>query len=125
MAMTERSTVVGVFTDPGLADVAIEELVGAGFRDDQISLSRHEDTDSDVSWIGRIDSLLSGLKDSDRSIVERLVSMGVPEEEARYYQGELELGRSIVTVEAGDRREDAIEILRSNGGYDATTRRGA
>ncbi len=125
MAMTERSTVVGVFTDPGLADVAIEELVGAGFRDDQISLSRHEDTDSDVSWIGRIDSLLSGLKDSDRSIVERLVSMGVPEEEARYYQGELKLGRSIVTVEAGDRREDALEILRSNGGYDATTRRGA
>jgi len=124
MAMTERSTVVGVFTDPGLADVAIEELVGAGFRDDQISLSRHEDTDSDVSWIGRIDSLLSGLKDSDRSIVERLVSMGVPEEEARYYQGELKLGRSIVTVEAGDRREDAIEILRSNGGYDATIRRG-
>ena len=122
MAMTERSTVVGVFTDPGLADVAIEELVGAGFRDDQISLSRHEDTDSDVSWIGRIDSLLSGLKDSERSIVERLVSMGVPEEEARYYQGELELGRSIVTVEAGDRREDAIEILRSNGGYDSTTR---
>ena len=125
MAMPERSTVVGVFTDPGLADVAIEELVGAGFRDDQISLSRHEDTDSDVSWIGRIDSLLSGLKVSDRSIVKRLVSMGVPEEEARYYQGELELGRSIVTVEAGDRREDALEILRSNGGYDATTRRGA
>ncbi len=125
MAMTERSTVVGVFTDPGLADVAIEELVGAGFRDDQISLSRHEDTDSDVSWIGRIDSLLSGLKDSDRSIVKRLVSMGVPEEEARYYQGELELGRSIVTVEAGDRREDALEILRSNGGYDSTTRHGA
>ena len=122
MAITERSTVVGVFTDPGLADVAIEELVGAGFRDDQISLSRHEDTDSDVSWIGRIDSLLSGLKDSDRSIVKRLVSMGVPEEEARYYQGELELGRTIVTVEAGDRREDALEILRSNGGYDATTR---
>ena len=59
MAMTERSTVVGVFTDPGLADVAIEELVGAGFRDDQISLSRHEDTDSDVSFIGRTKSLLS------------------------------------------------------------------
>ena len=122
MAMPERSTVVGVFTDPGLADVAIEELVGAGFRDDQISLSRHEDTDSDVSFIGRTKSLLSGLKGSDRSIVKRLVSMGVPEEEARYYQGELELGRSIVTVEAGDRREDALEILRSNGGYDATTR---
>ncbi len=51
--------------------------------------------------------------------------MGVPEEEARYYQSELEFGRTIVTVEAGDRREDALEILRSNGGHDATTQRGA
>ena len=125
MAMTERSTVVGVFTEPGLADRAIEELERAGFRDDQISLSRHEDTDRNVGIVGRITSLLSELKGSDRSIVKRLVSMGVPEEEARYYQGELELGRTIVTVEAGDRREDALEILRSNGGYDTTTRRGA
>ena len=122
MEMPERSTVVGVFTEPGLADRAIDELERAGFRDDQISLSRHEDTDRNVGIVGRITSLLSGLKGSDRSIVKRLVSMGVPEEEARYYQGELELGRTIVTVEAGDRREDALEILRSNGGYDATTR---
>ena len=122
MEMPERSTVVGVFTEPGLADRAIDELERAGFRDDQISLSRHEDTDRNVGIVGRITSLLSQLKGSDRSIVKRLVSMGVPEDEARYYQGELELGRSIVTVEAGDRREDALEILRSNGGYDATTR---
>ena len=122
MEMPERSTVVGVFTEPGLADRAIDELERAGFRDDQISLSRHEDTDSNVGIVGRITSLLSELKGSDRSIVKRLVSMGVPEDEARYYQGELELGRTIVTVEAGDRREDALEILRSNGGYDATTR---
>ena len=123
MEMPERSTVVGVFTEPGLADRAIDELERAGFRDDQISLSRHEDTDRNAGGIvGRITSLLSELKGSDRSIVKRLVSMGVPEDEARYYQGELELGRSIVTVEAGDRREDALEILRSNGGYDATTR---
>ena len=125
MAMTERSTVVGIFTEPGEADRAIDELERAGFRDDQISLSRLEDTDSDVSFIGRVESLLWGLKGSDRSIVKRLTSMGVPEEEARYYQSELELGRSIVTVEAGDRREDAIEILRSNGAYDASTQRGA
>ena len=122
MEMPERSTVVGVFTEPGLADRAIDELERAGFRDDQISLSRHEDTDRNVGIVGRITSLLSELKGSDRSIVKRLVSMGVPEEEARYYQGELELGRTIVTVEAGDRREDALEILHSNGGYDATTR---
>jgi hypothetical protein len=57
-------------------------------------------------------------------IVDDLVAMGLPEEEARYYQSELELGHAIVTVEAGDRREDALVILRSNGAYDITTPRG-
>lgn len=106
MAMTERSTIVGVFTEPGLADRAIEELERAGFRDDHLSLFSH-------------------LTGSDRKIIKKLESMGVPEEEAGYYQGELDLGRTIVTVEAGDRQEDALEILRANGAYDATTRRGA
>lgn len=125
MAMTERSTLVGVFTEPGVADRAIEELEDAGFRDDQLSLSRKADADRDVSFIGRITSLFPDLTGSERDIVKRLVSMGVPEEDARYYQSELELGRSLVTVEAGDRREDAIEIINSNGGYDASTRREA
>jgi hypothetical protein len=52
------------------------------------------------------------------------VAMGIPEEEARYYQSEFELGHPIVAVEAGDRREEALLILRTNGAYDITTPRG-
>jgi len=48
--------------------------------------------------------------------------MGVPEEEARYYQGEFEQGRTIVTVRADGRQQEAIDILRRHGAYDATTR---
>jgi hypothetical protein len=71
--------------------------------------------------VGRIMRLFTGR--TDARIVDDLVAMGVPEEEARYYQSEFELGHPIVTVEAGDRREDALVILRGNGAYDVTTPR--
>jgi len=40
-----------------------------------------------------------------------LVGMGMPEDEARYFEGELAPGRSLVTVRAGDRYEQAVAIL--------------
>src|SRR5436190_127027 len=40
-----------------------------------------------------------------------LTNMGVPEEEAQYYQGEFEQGRTIVTVRTSDRQREAIDIL--------------
>lgn len=55
-------------------------------------------------------------------IIGALTSMGVPEEEARYYQGEFEQGRTLVTVQAGNRSQEAMDILRRNGAYDAGTR---
>jgi hypothetical protein len=52
-----------------------------------------------------------------------LMGMGVPEEEARYYQGEFEAGRALVTVRAGLRREEALAVLQRNGAYDMATRK--
>jgi hypothetical protein len=57
-------------------------------------------------------------------IVGALVSMGVPEEEAHYYSGEFHSGRTLVTVKAEGRQQEAINILHHNGGYDAGTRSG-
>jgi uncharacterized protein (TIGR02271 family) len=51
-----------------------------------------------------------------------LTGMGVPEDEARYYEGEFNAGRTIVTVQAGNRQREALDILRRNGAYDAGTR---
>ena len=50
-------------------------------------------------------------------IVGALVGMAIPEEEARYYQGEVETGRTLVTIKADGRYNEAIDILRSNGAY--------
>jgi hypothetical protein len=57
-------------------------------------------------------------------LVGALVGAGIPEEEAHYYQGEFESGRTIVTVQAEGRADDAKAILRRYGGYDMTGRPG-
>jgi len=57
-------------------------------------------------------------------IVGALIGMGVPEEEAHYYEGEFHSGRTLVTVKADGRQQEATEILHRNGGYAADTRPG-
>lgn len=46
-----------------------------------------------------------------------LTGLGIPEEEAQYYQTEFEAGRTIVTVKAGERHDEAVAILRHYGAY--------
>ena len=58
------------------------------------------------------------------SIIGSLTGMGVPEEEAHFYQKELEAGRPIVTVKSASGQDEAVAILRRNGAYDATTQSG-
>ena len=55
-------------------------------------------------------------------LVGALVGAGIPEDEARYYQDEFEAGRTIVTVQANGRADDAIAIFRRYGAYDMSTR---
>jgi hypothetical protein len=44
--------------------------------------------------------------------------LGASEEEAVFYQREFESGKAIVTVNAGERRAEAENILRRHGGYE-------
>jgi uncharacterized protein (TIGR02271 family) len=54
-----------------------------------------------------------------------LIGMGLSKEEAEYYEGELKAGRTIVTVHAGSRRDEAMHILRQHGGYSMERERAA
>jgi uncharacterized protein (TIGR02271 family) len=56
------------------------------------------------------------------AIAGALVGMGVPEEHAEYYEGEAKAGKTLVTVRAGDRYDDAQQILRNGGAYDVESR---
>jgi len=51
-----------------------------------------------------------------------LIGAGVPEHEAKYYHEEFEAGRTIVTVTADGRADEAMVILRRHGAYDMSNR---
>lgn len=58
------------------------------------------------------------------SIYTALVSLGVPERDASFYQQELQAGRTIVTVKSDGGEEQALAILRHHGAYNATQQAG-
>ncbi|MDY3559752.1 YsnF/AvaK domain-containing protein [Gemmata sp. JC673] len=51
-------------------------------------------------------------------IAGALVGWGVPEEDAEYYQNEVQSGRYLVTVEANGRALEARDILHRRSGFD-------
>jgi uncharacterized protein (TIGR02271 family) len=51
-----------------------------------------------------------------------LIGLGIPREEAEFYEGEFRAGRTLVTVKADGRNAEAQSILRRHGGYDITAR---
>jgi len=56
------------------------------------------------------------------AIAGALVGMGLPEDEAKYYEGEVQGGRTLVTVRADGRYDEARRILRDGGAYDIEDR---
>lgn len=54
-------------------------------------------------------------------LIGALIGLGLPEEEAAYYEGEFKGGRTLVTVRAENRSDEARTIIRRHGGYDRQT----
>lgn len=53
-------------------------------------------------------------------LVGALIGLGIPEDDARYYESEIQGGRFLVTVDAGNRQTEAWSILHRAGGYNRT-----
>jgi len=165
MSFQQRTTIVGVFEDQRHADMAVDELRKAGFRDDQIGVAgRHAEGETEVTTeegshagtgaaagaiagaglgglvgLGIIAGLIPAIGPviaggtlaailanaaggaAIGGLVGALTGSGIPEEEAHYYQGEFEAGRTIVTVKADGRYDEAMAILRRHGAYDMQT----
>jgi uncharacterized protein (TIGR02271 family) len=56
------------------------------------------------------------------AIAGALIGMGLPEEEAKYYEGEVRGGRTLVTVRTDSRYDEARRVLREHGAYDIEDR---
>jgi hypothetical protein len=51
-----------------------------------------------------------------------LIGMGIPDDDAGYYENEFKAGRTLVTVKAGAKAPAAQRIIDGNGGYSKKTR---
>ncbi|HLI25725.1 MAG TPA: general stress protein [Chloroflexota bacterium] len=56
------------------------------------------------------------------AIAGALIGLGIPEEEAHYYEEEVRGGRTLVAVRADGRYDEAQRVLRHYGAYDIQTR---
>src|SRR3954453_17738316 len=59
------------------------------------------------------------------AVAGALVGMGVPKEEADYYEGEVSSGRTLVTVRADGQYDQAQRILRQHRAYDIESGQGS
>ncbi len=99
MTTTNRSIVAGVFSNEEQAKQAMADLQSAGFTDDQIRYSVHK---------------------GGAGILDSLMDLGFGEDEANYYNNEFLAGHTVVTVKDARRQQEAADILRQNGAYDAS-----
>jgi len=52
-----------------------------------------------------------------------LIGMGIPKEEAEFYENEFKAGKTIVTLKADGRASEALGIFRRHGGYEMSSAR--
>jgi uncharacterized membrane protein len=64
--------------------------------------------------IGTTAAVGAGLGAAAGGLVGALVGMGIPEEEARYFEKGLGTEEVLITVKAGDRVMEALAILETN-----------
>ena len=128
MALTGR-TVIGVFDEAANADRAIDALQAAGFSSADIHHSgRGTASTSDGGFFAGVKNFFTGddttTGTTSGHVADDLTNMGVSNDEAQYYDNEYSNGRTVVSVNAGSRAEEAKTILDTNGAYNYASRRG-
>jgi hypothetical protein len=115
---TERSTMIAVFANRDQANQAIDNLRRAGYGYDSIRLVERGAN----SFVENLKSLFTGQTSASTNSPDDWMRIGVPEEDARGYQSEIDAGRSIVLIKAVENPEQALSIMRQSGAYDIATR---
>ncbi len=121
---TPSSTVAGLFRDSASADEAIRDLRSAGFSENQIeefSGRRNADGGSDGNSGGVMNAIANFFGNGpaadrqDGRDTRDLVGLGLPEEDARYFQTGLDNGGVLVVLMAGTRAMEALGIFERYG----------
>src|SRR5512135_1012301 len=101
MTTTDRSAVLSVFENETQAQQAMDDLQRMGISPDRIRYY---------------------VRKSGTGITDSLERLGLPEQEASFYNEEFEADHPVVMVNAGERRQEVSDLLYRNAGYDFHTR---
>lgn len=115
---TEQSTMIAVFADREQANQAIDNLRRAGYSYDHIRLVERGTN----GFVESLKSLFTGQSTATTNSADDWMRIGIPEQDARNYQSEIDAGRSIVLIKSVNNPEQALSILRQSGAYDIVAR---
>lgn len=90
---------IGIFQEEIRAKEAVDALRTAGFRYDQVGVA------------------IQSSQHATSDLEGDLVNLGVPQEQANYYDSEYQTGHIVVSIRPDGREEEAQDILSSNGAY--------
>lgn len=113
-----NSTVIGVFPDYDQANNAIDGLRHSRFSYDRIRLVQH----GTGGFADTLKSMFTGQASMASDTSNVLVKMGMPEYEAQHYQSELDTNHVLLLMNADERPEEALNIMRQSGAFDITLR---
>src|SRR5437764_1882821 len=115
---TRQQMVVAVFDERAQAEQEVNALQNAGINAEQLRFAGQGTSSGGI--LDKIKSVFTGQETG--TIYNDLVDMGVPQDDASYYQREFEVGHSIVAVPAAGRMQEVTDILARYGGYGANRR---
>jgi hypothetical protein len=120
VSVTPSSTIVGVFRDRSEAEQAVNALYNAGFGQEQI---QYMAPGTSGSFFEGLKNFLTGtgIKEGGGNLANDLTSMGLPDNDARYYASEYNNGNPILVVRAAERGTEAMNVLRQYGAYNTQT----
>lgn len=119
--MSGRNCVAGLFRDESTAEVAIRELKDRGFSNSDIGVATAGDgrasTEAHSGFWSKLASSFGKHEHAETSsdFENTLQESGVSADQARYFNTSLDRGNVLVTICAGDRLEQAREILQRTG----------
>jgi hypothetical protein len=118
MTTNERATILSVFADRNRADKAIDDLRHAGIGYNQIQMIER----GAGNFLDNIKNLFTNQPIVSANKPNDLMKLGVPEQDAHYYQSQLDAGYTLLAVNATGRLEQALSILHQDGAHDINAR---
>ncbi len=115
---TTNAAIAGFFKDESKAERAINQLKSTGFSDTEIGVATaHEESKVGNFW-DRLTGTFGKHEHTERAsdLEDSLRQSGIPQQQAGYFNSELDKGGVLVTVHAGSQRaNEAVSILQQNG----------